>query len=205
MYKVFHLSKEIIFTSSIDNLNRSDNDLIIDPVEMTQLHTNYQYFIADLISKRLIFVCGDKCEFCFNQFSSHFKSIEAAGGLVKNEDQELLMIFRNGMWDLPKGKMEKGESPIEAAEREVIEETGIGAIKIGAKLKSTYHIYALRLNQVLKKTHWYEMKTENEMMLIPQQNEGITKAEWMNKEDVEIAIKNTYDSLKEMMVLYLEN
>jgi ADP-ribose pyrophosphatase YjhB (NUDIX family) len=205
MYKVFHLSKEIIFTQDFNSLNISDDDLLIEVTKMEELYADYQQFIDDFNYKRLIFICGDRYEICFNLFYSHFKIIEAAGGLVKNEDQSLLMIFRNGLWDLPKGKIEKGELPKEAAIREVCEETGIHSLNIISDLKPTYHIYQLRKKSVLKKTHWFEMKAENEKVLIPQQKEGITQAEWMNKVEVEKAMLNTYDSLKELMELYLKN
>ncbi len=205
MYKVFFLSKEIIFKQQADLVNSTEKDVIINLADINMIEIAYKDFIKDPQTERLIFVCSKQVENCFKHFSAHFKSVEAAGGLVKNENHELLMIYRNGMWDLPKGKIEKGESPSEAALREVCEETGIGYLEIGMKLKSTFHIYPLKEKMVLKRTHWYEMKSRDKKLLIPQLNEGITRAEWMKKEEVEEVMKNTYDSLKELMEFYLKN
>ena len=95
----------------------------------------------------------------WKDFCSKFIMIEAAGGLVFNKDGHILMIFRNGKWDLPKGKLEIGESVEECAKREVEEECGIYGLDIIEKLLDTYHTYKLKGNKILKKTYWYKMNT----------------------------------------------
>lgn len=127
------------------------------------------------------------------------KVIEAAGGVVKNQEGKTLMIFRHGKWDLPKGKIEKGETPEKAAVREVEEECGIGGLSITRTLPVSFHTYKDGEQLVLKKTHWYEMKSSDTRKLHPQTEEGIIKAEWKDKAGVEEALKNTYGSVSAVM------
>ncbi len=132
----------------------------------------------------------------FNDFKSHFKYIEAAGGLVRNTNNELLVIQRLGLPDLPKGKVDPGESPKEAAIREVTEECGINDLKIIGKAESSYHIYFLNEKRVLKKTHWFHMKYSGNEKLIPQKKEAITDAEWCKKKKLLKYENVTYESLR---------
>ena len=116
----------------------------------------------------------------FQDFQANYKIIEAAGGLVFNSANELLMIYRRGSWDLPKGKLDKGETIEAAAVREVQEETGLDKIDLGQGLPTTYHTYKNgKGTRVLKKTYWFIMKTE-ENELVPQTEEDIEKAVWVN-------------------------
>ena len=109
---------------------------------------------------------------------SRFKIIEAAGGLVRNVAGEGLFIFRRGHWDLPKGKIDKGETVEAAAIREVQEETGIENVILGVPLPTTYHTYRNRKNKrVLKRTYWFEMTT-TDTELVPQTEEDIKEARW---------------------------
>lgn len=113
-------------------------------------------------------------------FQKHYQLIEAAGGVVRNFAQQWLLIFRRDHWDLPKGKIDPGETPPEAAVREVQEETGLNEIVLGAELPSTYHTYKDKKGRrVLKKTHWYFMDTP-ETSLTPQAEEDIELAVWMS-------------------------
>jgi 8-oxo-dGTP pyrophosphatase MutT (NUDIX family) len=125
--------------------------------------------------------------------------IEAAGGVVRNLKGEILMIYRNDKWDLPKGKIEKGETPEKAAVREVEEECGISGLKIVRPLPPSYHTYRDGEELVLKKTWWYEMSTHDQSKLVPQQEEGITRVEWMNAEELKSALQNTFASVREVM------
>ncbi|RYE24198.1 MAG: NUDIX domain-containing protein, partial [Sphingobacteriaceae bacterium] len=134
------------------------------------------------------------------KLSKSIRLIEAAGGLVKNERKECLVIFRNGVWDLPKGKIEEGEKTRKAAVREVEEECGIKVKKAGRKICKTYHVYQMRNQELaLKKTHWYRMKAENQDKLKPQKEEGITKACWFTKEKLSVLVQNTYPSIIDVL------
>jgi ADP-ribose pyrophosphatase YjhB (NUDIX family) len=124
------------------------------------------------------------------------KVIKAGGGLVVNPKNEILFIYRNKKWDLPKGKMEKGEMMEETALREVEEETHVRGLEINSFLQITYHIISRNNKYKLKETHWYEMKTSYEGKLIPQQSEGIKKAKWKNFEQTQKALKKSYANIK---------
>ena len=121
---------------------------------------------------------------------------KAGGGLVYNQKGEVLFIFRNGKWDLPKGGTEKGEEIDETALREVEEETGVGKLSISRKLQKTYHIFKRNGKYKLKVTHWFEMKSGFEGIPVPQENEGIEKVAWLNPEEVKEALKNSYENIK---------
>jgi len=128
-------------------------------------------------------------------FCSLYTIMEAAGGLVKNSEGKLLMIFRNGKWDLPKGKIEAGETPDEAALREVSEECGISKLKIIRPATVSYHTYPYKDKKVLKRTYWYLMSTTDEGEPVPQLEEGISKAVWKGRKGMETALGNSYRSI----------
>jgi len=133
----------------------------------------------------------------FNDFKSYFdKYIEAAGGLVRNKDNKLLVIHRFGIQDLPKGKTEKNENPETTALREVEEECGIHNLKITGKAKPSFHIYIHKNKKILKKTHWFYMKYEDNEILKPQFEEDIKKVEWCNEKKLSEFQKLTYENLK---------
>lgn len=131
----------------------------------------------------------------FDRFARDFRIIHAAGGIVRNDANEILMIFRLGKWDFPKGKVEEGEQWAEAALREVQEETGLHDITLGEPLPSTFHTYELHGEPILKETHWYAMQAPKQP-LIPQTAEDISQAVWVPIEEVDIKMQNSYPSLK---------
>jgi 8-oxo-dGTP pyrophosphatase MutT (NUDIX family) len=126
--------------------------------------------------------------------------IEAAGGVVENQSGDFLFIYRNKKWDLPKGKLEKGEKKKIGAVREVEEECGIRVAGIGRKICMTYHTYVSRGEVVLKRTHWYAMTYSGEGKLKPQRNEGITKVLWFKPEQTGPIIKNTFPSIMDVLI-----
>ena len=132
-------------------------------------------------------------------FCNKYTLVKAAGGLVYNSKNQVLMIFRNDKWDLPKGKLEIGETIQECAIREVEEECGVNNLKIEQKLISTYHIYNLNNRLILKHTYWFKMSTQCSNELIPQIAEGIEKVEWANQNDLYKKLKNTYANIKEIL------
>ncbi len=132
----------------------------------------------------------------WKKFKSNFKIIEAAGGVVENPKSDILFIYRNEVWDLPKGKIEKGEKIAVAAIREVEEECGIEALKIEKKLPETYHIYKLNGQYILKITHWFKMHSDFQGTLQPQLEEGITKVVWLDSKQASKALENSYTSIR---------
>jgi ADP-ribose pyrophosphatase YjhB (NUDIX family) len=133
-------------------------------------------------------------------FCAQYMLIEAAGGLVYNLDNQLLMIFRNGKWDLPKGKLESGENISQCAMREVEEECGVEELSIVKKLKSTYHTYKLNGKAILKRTYWFKMNSNYKSKLTPQLEEGITKVEWVSLSEVPLKLENSYGNIKELFI-----
>jgi len=149
--------------------------------------------------QKFLFLCKN-AKATLKKLSKSVRLIEAAGGLVRNERKENLVIFRNGVWDLPKGKIEEGEKTRKAAVREVEEECGIKVKKAGKKICKTYHVYKLRNDELaLKKTHWYRMKAEGQEKLKPQKEEGITKACWFTREKLTALTENTYPSIIDVL------
>lgn len=134
-------------------------------------------------------------------FTNNLKVVPAAGGLVVNDQKQILFIFRNQVWDLPKGWIEKGESVESAAIREVEEECGIFNLSIGKKLITTYHIYHQN-GYILKETHWYLMHSNYNAPLIPQLEEGITEVSFKKTDEIEDILKNTYANIKLVYAAY---
>lgn len=137
----------------------------------------------------------------WNNFKTYFDYLEAAGGVVKNTEGQILFICRLGKWDLPKGKVEKGETIEDAAVREVEEECGIGNLIRKELITTTYHIY-FQDNLKLKATYWYRMDYGGNQKLIPQNEEGITIAEWKTKEEIPEILTNTYENIRLVMDQY---
>jgi ADP-ribose pyrophosphatase YjhB (NUDIX family) len=157
----------------------------------------------DMVEKskeiKQVLICHENPEASLREFESHFQVIEAAGGLVLNPEGEVLFIYRLGKWDLPKGKIEKGELVEAAAIREVSEECGVSELTILKSLPVTYHTYSQRSARILKKTYWFEMKVKNKSKLVPQKEEGITEAKWMNTNELKSAMKNTFPSVQDVV------
>lgn len=136
----------------------------------------------------------------WNLFKQQYRCVEAAGGLVKNTKGQILFIYRLGKWDLPKGKMEGGETPEQSALREVEEECGISNLKLGEKRSDTYHIYRNKNQVVLKQTHWFEMEYAGSDKLVPQKEEAIEEAVWVDPNQLEDQLSNTYASLRQLIL-----
>ncbi len=122
--------------------------------------------------------------------------IVAGGGLVFNDKKEILFIFRNGKWDLPKGKIEKGEDIQTCAIREVEEETGVQNVEITRFLTKTYHVFSRNGKLLLKETYWYKMHTSYNGPLIPQEKEGIKKVKWKDFQKTQKALEKSYANIK---------
>jgi len=123
-------------------------------------------------------------------------NVVAGGGKAYNASNEILFIYRNDKWDLPKGKIEGKESIEETAIREVEEETGVEGLKITKPLPTTYHIFKRNGKHKIKITYWFEMKTNFDGKLYPQEKEGITKVEWLDEKAAQKALENSYANIK---------
>lgn len=132
-------------------------------------------------------------------FFKKFYLVKAAGGLVLNDDHEILMIFRKGKWDLPKGKLDEGETLEACAVREVEEETGLTGVSLLSPLIITYHTYHEGTKFILKESHWYRMKSKKEMHFTPQLEEGITEIKWFDNKSTSKILPNTYPMIKDVI------
>lgn len=130
------------------------------------------------------------------KFLKKAPNVIAGGGKVYNDKGKVLFIFRNGKWDLPKGKAEKNETIEETAIREVEEETGVKGLKIVKPIETTYHMFKRRGRYRIKITYWFEMKTSFDGKLYPQEKEGITKVKWLGKKKIKKTLENSYANIK---------
>ena len=135
----------------------------------------------------------------WESFCASYVLIEAAGGLVYNDESQILMIFRNGKWDLPKGKLEQNENIKACAIREVQEECGISGLSIVNALQDTYHTYIINGKKTLKRTYWFTMHTDFKGSLVPQNEEGITKVVWVDKQQIAEKLENSFGNIKELL------
>lgn len=139
-----------------------------------------------------------------NAFLKKFKVITAAGGLVINENDEVLLIYRRGVWDLPKGKQDDLESIEECAVREVKEETGVTELVLKRFLLTTYHTYREDGDSILKETHWFKMKAPGNTELIPQAEEQITMIQWSPLERAKELTRAGFPSIKDVIDEFLK-
>ncbi|WP_129713947.1 NUDIX hydrolase [Pedobacter sp. SYP-B3415] len=149
--------------------------------------------------KRNYILIGPDPKKIFQKVKKSCELIKAAGGLAESSKGRYLFIFRNDKWDLPKGKLEKGEKMKIAAVREVEEECGIRVAEREEKLCRTYHVYPYNGGLALKKTNWYRMRVKGEPKLVPQLEEGITRAVWLTAEEVPAVLSNTFPSVVDVL------
>jgi 8-oxo-dGTP pyrophosphatase MutT (NUDIX family) len=149
-------------------------------------------------------ICNKDHDHLWNCLKSQLIELPAAGGLVRRADGSFLFIRRLGVWDLPKGKIEKDETPAMAAVREVEEECGVRGLQIIRQLDSTFHLYRspyLKFpdNLVLKETQWFLMNCEGDQSLVPQSEEDIEQVRWFAPDELQEVMDNTYSSLREFL------
>lgn len=130
--------------------------------------------------------------------------IIAAGGIVENENKEILLIFRRGKWDLPKGKLDEGETIEECAVREVEEETGLRSIQQGELIEVTLHNYLEKGTEIEKETYWYAMKVEGEQNLVAQTEEDIEDIKWVKESELPLYLSNTYNNIIDIIEKYYD-
>ncbi|UPT65245.1 MAG: NUDIX domain-containing protein [Sphingobacteriales bacterium JAD_PAG50586_3] len=196
MYKVFVNERPIVLSNTPLGLENGPGFAYENPKHLSALYRAFK----EKPTLEGITVFADDFEVLKDAFWGMFKEIEAAGGIVQNLQGEYLFIKRLGFWDLPKGKLDKGEAIRDAAVREVEEECGITGLTITAEAGKTYHTYTHKEKEVLKVTHWFYMQTDFTGNLIPQAEEDITEARWFTKAEVySVVLQNTYASIAELI------
>ena len=201
MYKVFIKNKPIFFIENDEDIstldsqfvyscdNKDDKEIVLDK------HSS---------SENYVYVQGASFDEVWKLFFGKYKTVQAAGGVVINNKNQVLFIFRNGFWDLPKGKVEDEEAISIAAIREVEEECGIKPTLI-SKLLVTYHTYDTYGENCIKPTHWYLMQYDDAEELLPQEEEGITNVQWVNQEDIAYKMLNTFGSIIDVIGAFKNN
>ena len=200
MYKVFFNQKPLILTNKIQYLSDTEPLLFIKYTSVTQI-------IKALKSSKnsKVFLYHKDMNKLWKGFKKKFPIVEAAGGLVKRTDNKLLFIFRNNKWDLPKGGVEKKELIIDAAKREVKEETGVGDIIVQRKISETYHIFKKGKRFRLKKTYWFKMSTTYMGKTNPQTEEGIEKTKWVSNKNIEDILNDAFENIRIIVLEVLKN
>jgi 8-oxo-dGTP pyrophosphatase MutT (NUDIX family) len=191
MYKVFVNEKKLLLSKQSENLEKT-----LGYENVTSLEIALD--LLENTSVKELNVFGENIDEIWSEFQKLFRIIEAAGGIVNNSAGEILFIKRLGKWDLPKGKMEKGESREESAVREIEEETGLTNVELVKFINTTYHIYVERNgDKILKCTHWFEMNFYGEDTSKPQIEEGITEVAWKNALQIEDEVfPSTFKNIK---------
>ncbi len=131
--------------------------------------------------------------------------IIAAGGIVENEQGKILLQFRRGKWDLPKGKLDDGETIEECAVREVEEETGLRNVQLGELIDVTNHFYTEKGTNINKKTYWFAMKVSGIQKLVPQTEEDILELRWVKENELEPYLSNTFSNIVEIIEKYFDD
>ncbi len=190
MYKVFVNDKPLFLTNQI--VRETDFQLfLLESVDIKQLIVK---IFQNKVSKAWLYHPDEKE--IMKTLKSKLPVQKAGGGLVYNTRGQVLFIFRNGKWDLPKGGVEKGEEIHETAIREVGEETGVRGLKLQEKITKTYHVFKRNGRYKLKITHWFRMETSYDGPLHGQAEEGIERVEWLSPEQVPLALENSYENIK---------
>jgi 8-oxo-dGTP pyrophosphatase MutT (NUDIX family) len=200
MYKVFFNQKPLILTNEIQEFSDTEPFIFIK-------YSNASQIIKALKSTKntKVYLYHKNFDKLWKTFTKQFAVIEAAGGLVERTDNKLLFIFRNNKWDLPKGGVEKNELIIEAAKREVTEETGVADLIVQNQLSETYHIFKKGKRFRLKKTYWFRMSTNYTGHLKPQIEEGILKAEWISKDGIKDFLNDAFENIRIIVLEVLDS
>ena len=190
MYKVFVGDKPIILTTKVEQEINFKNYLL-DTVSIGKVIKELN--TTSLEGVHLIHKNEDRL---LKKFLKKLPNVIAGGGKVYNESNDILFIYRNDKWDLPKGKVEGNETIEKTSVREVSEETGVGGLEITKPLETTYHIFKRNGRYKIKITYWFEMRTNFNGNLYAQEEEGITKVEWLNQNQAKAALGNSYANIR---------
>jgi 8-oxo-dGTP pyrophosphatase MutT (NUDIX family) len=202
MYKVYFKDKTVYFGDDFSKAFEKNNGLFYNYTNLKEL-TELVYAFSLMKGIEKLFIIHNDIITLFEEFKTCFNYIDAAGGVVMRPDGKFLVMKRDGIWDLPKGKLEKGENTETAALREVEEETGLNNLKIIKPILSTFHTYQISKDIALKKTKWFEMNYNGEEEAVPEVAENITEIRWAKPGETDFIRKNTYPSVLD--VLYIRD
>lgn len=199
MFKVFFNDRTVYFGDDFSRAFVKNKGLFYKYNNIQELDELLRVF-SEVTYIENLYIFHEDMLMLIEEFKACFTLVEAGGGVVFNSKDEFLAIKRNGFWDLPKGKLEKGEDFTAAALREVEEETGLRKLELIHPIISTYHTYLLKNKRILKKTRWFDMRYPGSEAPVLQTEEGITDYRWVQPGETDFIRQNTYKSI--MDVLY---
>jgi 8-oxo-dGTP pyrophosphatase MutT (NUDIX family) len=196
MYKVFIQNKPLFFVSK-EEINNLSGIFISETLAL-----NDKTLVSNILKQNnleiSLFILCENPEKSFQLYFNDYEKVEAAGGIVQRKNR-FLFIKRNGVWDIPKGKLEKKEIPEVGAVREIEEECGIQSPVVTDLITITYHTYSYNDTPTLKKTYWYSLNYEGKKVGTPQLEEGITKISWKKSSSFSKILTNTYASIEDVV------
>jgi 8-oxo-dGTP pyrophosphatase MutT (NUDIX family) len=199
--KIYFNNKPLFLCNEIDEIIQPyvhhDDALFIDELNSHTIKTMIHEMQQSAVHAGIFF--HPDLEELKKAFFKKFILVQAAGGLVLNEKKEILLIFRRGKWDMPKGKLDKGEKLEDCAIREVKEETGLKKVILVSPLIITYHTYHEGTKFNLKESHWYTMKVNDEQILTPQTEEDILEIRWVDVSDLDRYRKDSFPSIADVL------
>ena len=200
-YKVYFSDKPFIITNKLqageDILASTHGTIMLNHYDQASL-LQATYSLENTAARAVI-VLTDQADKAFELFRSFFTQVQTGGGLIKNERDEYLFIFRRKKWDLPKGKLDDGETIEQCALREVEEETGLQKVTLDKFLTDTWHSYSERGKRILKQSTWYNMSASSAEKLVPQTEEDIEEIAWLLKAQWAFVLQNTFQSIKDVL------
>jgi 8-oxo-dGTP pyrophosphatase MutT (NUDIX family) len=202
---IFVNEKPIYLTNSL-----SEDQVILSKQKDILFLNNEKLVLASIMSQMANpaitagIILGKNFTSVKKEFFNLFVQIEAAGGIVQNENKELLFIYRRSKWDLPKGKLEAGETIETCAAREIEEETGVANLSLIRKVGETFHIYTEKSVDILKTSHWFYFTTTFKADTIAQTEEDITEVKWVKTQQIKEPMANTYENIKSIMRIFFD-
>ena len=200
--KIFFENKPVFLTDelspAVTEFMHHPETIYIDEISTPAINSLLHEIANPAFARGILY--NENFEKSKKAFYKHFKTIQAAGGVVKNEVGEILFIFRRGKWDLPKGKKDNNENAKDCALREVKEEAGLHKVIAGKHVCTSYHVYTEFGKHILKETDWFDMKSSSKEKLTPQMEEGIEKIEWVNPININDKLKNSYALIADVLV-----
>lgn len=199
MCKIY-FNKRCLEICSCDNSVTSNPNAIIYYAGESDSYENIPALFESCVNILHLIIAAEpgKTEEIYEKVCTQFTQINAGGGIVANGNGDYLFIYRNGVWDLPKGKQEEGENITDTALREVKEECGIENIELKDLICITHHCYRLDNKFMLKHTYWYSMYDLTPEQPVPQKEENISKAQWIKETDIAPILRESYPSIREV-------
>lgn len=200
MYRIFHGKHRIYLSNNEEDITRYKPDFIFKKPKEEQIKEALK--VSKKATKPLKILLLGNPDKILKKVILEFKYKIAGGGIVENKDGKILLMKRLGKWDLPKGKRDKGETIEECALREIEEETGATDLSVVSSFAETYHTYYRNEKWIIKHTHWYIVKCEDDSKLSPQAEEDIEQVAWVDFDTIDVLNIDTYPAIRKLLKIY---